>query len=299
MVARCAVAAKLLLVTRALTAGYTLEVTPKQVDRVRALTGTVAEGTGIFITAIPGSPAASLVDAAEHIAAGGFKPIPHLAARSFQDLAEVGSLLESLRRRAGVTEVLVIGGSQSHPVGSVDSSIQILQSGLLEAHGIERVGVAGHPEGHPAIGPAELEEAIDAKNRFAVDSGLDTYIVTQFCFAPEPYIRFERTLRAAGNRLPINPGVPGVASMQTLVRYGISCGIGPSLRVLRKQARGLSSFLRPRAFAPDKLIAGLAEAVAAEPESLLRSIHFYPFGGLEATVAWVAAQNGRPPPPDD
>jgi methylenetetrahydrofolate reductase (NADPH) len=293
MIAQYRPAAKLLVVTDRLTAGYTLEVTPKQVDRVRALTGTVAEGTGIFITAIPGAPVENLVDAAERIAEGGFRPIPHLAARSFQDLSEVGALLDTLRRRASVTEVLVIGGSQSRPAGSVDSSIQILESGLLGEHGIERVGVAGHPEGHPAIGPAELEQAIDAKNRFAVESGLDTYIVTQFCFAPEPYIRFERALRAAGNRLPVNPGVPGVASMQTLIRYGISCGIGPSLRVLRKQARGLSSLLRPRAFTPDKLIAGLAEAVAADPESLLRSVHFYPFGGLEATVAWVAVQNGQ------
>jgi methylenetetrahydrofolate reductase (NADPH) len=264
-------------------------VTPKQVDRLQALRGVIEEGSGIYITAIPGSPQADLVDASERIAEHGFRPIPHIAARSFRDLDEVGSLLSSLRGRAGVTEVLVIAGSQPRATGSVDSSIEIFQSGLLEEHGVTRVGVAGHPEGHPAVGATELAEAIEAKNRFAAESGLDTYIVTQFCFAAEPYIRFERALRAAGNRLQVMPGVPGVTSMQTLVKYGISCGIGPSLRVLRRQARGLSSLLSPRSYTPDRLIAGLAEAVAADPESKLGSVHFYPFGGLEATVAWVTA----------
>jgi methylenetetrahydrofolate reductase (NADPH) len=280
-----------------LTAGFTLEVTPKQVDRLLARREALDAAAGIYVTAIPGADPADLVSASERIAAAGLTPVPHVAARSFRDLAEVGSLLESLTRQAGVTEVLVIAGSQPRPSGSVESSIEILRSGVLEEHGISRVGVAGHPEGHPAVDAARLAEAVDAKNRFAAETGLDTYIVTQFCFAAEPYVRFERDLRGAGNQLQVRPGLPGVASMQTLVKYGISCGIGPSLRVLRKQARGFSSFLSPRAYTPDKLVAGLADAVAADPESRLGPVHFYPFGGLEATVDWVrttrAQQDGQ------
>jgi len=274
---------------RALTAGYTLEVTPKQVERVGALRGLLAEGSGVYITAIPGAPHSQLIDAAERIASEGFRPIAHIAARGYRDLAEVDSLLGSLRLRARATEVLVIAGSLPRPVGSIDSSIQILRSGLLEQHGIRRVGVAGHPEGHPNIAADALAQAVEAKNRFAAESGLDTYILTQFCFAAEPYIRYERELRMAGNRLPVRPGLPGVTSMHTLLKFGISCGIGPSLRILRKQARRLSTFISPHPYTPDTLITELATAAAAEPDSLLGSLHFYPFGGLEATARWITS----------
>jgi methylenetetrahydrofolate reductase (NADPH) len=268
-------------------------VTPKQVGRLHALRGALDDATGIYVTAIPGADHTDLVEASERIAADSLTPIPHIAARSFHDLDEVGSLLDSLTRRAGVAEVLVIAGSQPRPSGSVDSSLEILQSGLLEAHGITRVGVAGHPEGHPSVDAARLAEAVAAKNRFAAESGVDTYIVTQFGFAAEPYVRFERDLRATGNVLRVRPGVPGVTSMQTLVKYGISCGIGPSLRVLRRQARGLSSLLSSRAYTPDKLVAGLVDALATDPESLFGALHFYPFGGLEATVEWVNAMRAK------
>lgn len=296
---RVASDAALAQAVRILTSGYTIEVTPKQVERLAALRGELPEGTGVYVTAIPGAPHAALVDAAERIAGYGFRPVPHLAARSFADLEEVDRLLETLRARAAVSEVLVIAGSSGEPAGSVASSLDILRSGLLERYGIARVGVAGHPEGHPDVGDDELARAIEEKNRFAAESGIETSIVTQFCFAAEPYVRYERDLRAAGNRLLVRPGLPGVTSMHTALRYAVSCGIGPSLTVLRKQARGLASLLGPRAYTPDALVAGIAEAVAADRGSRFGSLHFFPFGGLESTVRWVAelarAADGRRP----
>ena len=45
---------------------------------------------------------------------------------------------------------------------------------------------------------------------------------------------------------------------------------------------------------PDATLVGLAAAVAAEPASLLRGIHFFPFGALAATAAWaVDIRDGR------
>jgi methylenetetrahydrofolate reductase (NADPH) len=273
---------------RFLTTGYTLEVTPKQVDRLAALRGTLPEGSGVYITDVPGAPHEALVAAAERIAAEGFHPIPHLAARNYASLEDVAGLLRALRERAQVSEMLVIAGSTARPAGSVESSLDVLRSGLLEEHGIRRVGVAGHPEGHPDVGADALAAAVEEKNRFAAESGIETYILTQFCFSPEPYVRYERELREAGNRLPVRPGLPGVTSMRTLLRYAVSCGIGPSLGVLRKQARGIATLVSSRSYTPDALVAGLAEAVAEDRGSLLRSLHFFPFGGLEDTVHWVA-----------
>src|SRR3546814_12435059 len=48
-----------------------------------------------------------------------------------------------------------------------DSSMAILETGLFDKHGVETIGVAGHPEGSPDIAPAALEAALAWKNAFA------------------------------------------------------------------------------------------------------------------------------------
>jgi methylenetetrahydrofolate reductase (NADPH) len=272
---------------RELALGYTIEVTPKEAAGVASLSGLLPPGSGVFITAIPGATGDQTVEAAGRIAAAGFHPIPHVAARAFPSLAEVDSFLGSLTAAAEITEILLIAGSLPRPAGAIDSTLPILRSELLERHGIRRVGVAGHPEGHPDLSGAVLAEALAEKNRIAVDSGLDVYIVTQFCFSPERYVSWEQAVRSAGNRLPVYAGLPGVTSIRTLLKFGISCGIGPSLRVLRKQARGFAALAGSGSFKPDALVAGIAEAVAADAGSLFRGLHFFPFGGLEDTVRWA------------
>ena len=92
------------------------------------------------------------------------------------------------------------------------ATIDLLRTGILQRHGVTRVGVAGHPEGSPDVDPADLVQAIVDKNAFAVESGLEVEIVTQFSFAPEPVIIWEGALRKAGNRLPVRVGLPGAAS---------------------------------------------------------------------------------------
>jgi 5,10-methylenetetrahydrofolate reductase len=42
-------------------------------------------------------------------------------------------------------------------------------------------------------------------------------------------------------------------------------------------------------FEADTIVAGLAETVAGDPDSLLHGVHFYPFGGLAKTTAWLNA----------
>jgi methylenetetrahydrofolate reductase (NADH) len=274
--------------------GYTIELTPKEVARVGPLGGVLPPGTGVYLTAIPGGPLEQTVTAAARIAEEGLRPIPHLAVRAFARLDDVDRFLGSAVAAAGVKEVLVVAGSLPRPAGELGSSAQVLRSGLLERHGIRRVGVAGHPEGHPDVDTDALAAAIAEKNEFAESSGLDVSIVTQFAFSAEAYVRFERAIRAAGNRLPVHPGLPGVTSTRKLLRFAISCGVGPSLRVVRKQARGIGMLASRGIYRPDSIAAGIVGAVADDPDSLFRSFHFFPFGGFEDTVGWLGdLEHGR------
>ena len=47
-------------------------------------------------------------------------------------------------------------------------------------------------------------------------------------------------LTAAGIDLPVRIGAAGPAKLQTMIRFAIACGVGPSLRVLQRRARDLT-----------------------------------------------------------
>src|SRR3546814_7205035 len=67
-----------------------------------------------------------------------------------------------LKALADVTElrhVVTLAGAVDKPLGPFDSSMAILETGLFDKHGVETIGVAGHPEGSPDIAPAALEAA--------------------------------------------------------------------------------------------------------------------------------------------
>ena len=135
-----------------------------------------------------------------------------------------------------------------------------------------------------------------AKNRIARDRGLDMHLVTQFTFAAEPIVAWERRLRAMGNTLPIHVGLPGVTSPAKLIKFGLSCGVGPSLKVLRKQAGGVLKLATTAAYKPEDTLLDLAAAIAADPRSLLSSAHFFPFGALAATAEWALDLRSRHTP---
>jgi methylenetetrahydrofolate reductase (NADPH) len=251
----------------------------------------LAPGTRIFLPALPSAPFEDTLRAAERLAAAGHVAVPHVAVRTLPDVGAVERRLAALAG-AGIGELLLIAGSIA-AAGRIVSTLEVLESGLLEAHGIRRVGVAGHPEGSPEVAGEELDAALAAKNEIASRGRLSLYVVTQFCFAPEPYVLWERLARARGSRLPVRAGLPGLTSMSRLLRYGLACGVGPSLQRLRKQT-GVLRLATGGAYAPDAIAAGIARAAAADPGAQFEGLHFFPFGGVERTVEWaLALRDGR------
>ena len=275
-----------------LLAGFSVEVTPASAAKVEAFSAHLAPGTTINVTFLPGSDIRDTIEICARLRREGFNPVPHIAAHSLESAAHLERFLDGLATHAQVDEALVIGGGVDRPVGPFANTMQVLTSGLLERHGISRIGVAGHPEGSPDIPEAEIAAALAEKNAWARETGADVYIETQFCFEADVIVAWERRIRSAGNTLPIHTGLPGLATLKTLLKFAQMSGVGPSIRVLTRQARNIAKLLMVQE--PDFVVASLAEAVANDPDSLLRKVHFYPFGGLAKTAAWVnAAADGR------
>ena len=267
--------------------GFTIETTPGSALKIPDYREHLRPGTTVSVTFLPGSDFADTIATARRLKDEGFAPAPHIAARSIPSRRAFEDYLRALQGEVGVAEVVVLGGGVSQPLGPFDSSMQLLETGLFDAHGIRRIGVAGHPEGSPDISETALEEALAWKNAFAERSDAELYIATQFCFEAAPIIAWDQALRASGNRLPIHIGVPGLATLKTLINHARACGVGPSMRFLTRQARKITQLMKVSA--PDRLVMDLARYRASDPDCGIRKAHFYPLGGLRRSAQWAYA----------
>ena len=115
-------------------------------------------------------------------------------------------------------------------------------------------------------------------------------MATQFCFEAAPVIAWVDRLRAEGVNLPVHIGVAGPAKLQTLIKFAIACGVGPSLRVLQKRAMDVTKLLLP--YEPTEVAGALAAHKAATPGFNIEQVHFFPLGGIKTNAQWVTDNGG-------
>ena len=268
-----------------LVTNYSIETTVRESARIERYGDMVRPGTELYIPHVPGTEPHETVALAARLRKEGMEPVPHIVARRQESAAALDDWLARFVGEAGVKQVLVVAGDIAQRVGEFDSALQILEGGFIEKHGIKKVGVAGHPEGHKDVSDPVLRDAIVRKNAYAAKTGADVYIVTQFVFLPTPVINWEASTRDV-NRLPFKVGLPGLATLKTLLKYAIDCGAGPSLAAVSKHATNLTKLVTVSA--PDEVVVGLANYKQDHPDTRLQGVHFFPFGGLKRTAEWLA-----------
>ncbi len=276
--------------------GFSIEVMPRTAAKVEDFRPLLPEGTRVYIAHIEGTPIDDMVATAKRLRGEGFTVMPHFPARIIRDRDELATWIDRYRAEAGVDQALVLAGGPKTPAGAFDSSMQLLETGLFEAAGFTRLHVAGHPEGNRDIDPdggaREVEKALLWKQDYARQSSAEMAIVTQFAFDAAGILAWDRRLREIGVTLPVHLGIAGPAKLQTLLKFAIACGVGPSLSVLQKRAKDVTKLLLP--FEPDQLLADLADGLAAEPHSLIERLHLFPLGGIAASADYVARQGAGP-----
>lgn len=276
----------------ALMSGFSVETTPGAADKIRDYRAHLEPGTRVFVTFLAGSDFEHTARTAARLAREGMHPVPHLSARSIPDRRFLEAGVRRLSEEAGVREVLVIAGAVDTPVGEFSDSMQLLETGVFDRLGIRRIGVAGHPEGSPDIPDDAIARALALKSDFARRSDAELYLLTQFCFDAVPLIAWERRLRAEGIDLPVYVGIPGLATVTSLLAHARACGVGPSMSFLTRQARNVARLMSVSA--PDALVCALAEYRATNPDCAIAGTHVYPLGGLKKTARWsYAVANGE------
>lgn len=272
-----------------LLSGYSIEVVPRTAAKVESFSDLLPEGTRVYIAHIEGTPIEEMAGTARRIAEEGFPVMPHFPARIIRDRAMLEDWIQRYRNEAGVKQALLLAGGRKEPAGEFDSSIALLETGLFEKYGFTRLHVAGHPEGNSDIDPdgssRRADEALRWKQAFSERSGTEMAIVTQFFFDADPVIRWAERLAAEGITLPIHVGVAGPAKLQTLIKYALACGVGPSLKVLQKRATDVTKLMLP--YEPTEVLSKLAAYRAAHPDSAIARVHFFPLGGIAAAAEWA------------
>ena len=271
--------------------GYSIEVMPRTAEKVEDFRAILPKGTRVYIAHIDGTPIEDMVATAKRIGAEGFDVMPHFPARIIKDRATLGDWVARYKD-VGVRQGLLLAGGVAQPVGDYATSMQLLESGAFD--GFTRLNVAGHPEGNKDIDPDGSDrmvmEAARWKSAFAERTDAKIAMATQFCFEADPVIAWVDRLAAEGVKLPVHIGVAGPAKLQTLIKFAIACGVGPSLRVLQKRAMDVTKLLLP--YEPTEVIAALAAHKAKTPAFGIEQVHFFPLGGIKTNAQWVTDNGG-------
>lgn len=266
--------------------GCSHEATRPKAHEIEALSKLLAPGAPLFLTALPGRPLSELEAAAQHARHHGLTPIPHISARHFSTFAEIDAHLANLRARAGVEQIMLIGGDMARPVGEVATALAVIESGLLEKHGLMRVHLPGFPDGHPHVDEDQIETDLVTKLAALQQRGIDGEIVTQFSFETRPILTWLRKLRGRGVHAPVRVGLAGPTTLFRWLAYARRCGVRASAEALAQRSGLVRHAFRP--MTPDLIIRALAEALAAGQIEDVRA-HLFAFGGLEETAKWAQA----------
>jgi methylenetetrahydrofolate reductase (NADPH) len=277
--------------TEAFLKGYSIEVMPRTAEKVEDFRAILPRGTRVYIANIE-FPIEEMVATAARIRREGFEPMPHFPARIVKDKAQLQDWIARYQGEAGVTQGLILAGNPAAQLGQFDSSMQLLETGCFDS--FDRLHVAGHPEGNQDIDPDGSDrmvmEAARWKSAFAERTNAKMALATQFCFESQPVIDWVNRMQTEGINLPVHIGIAGPAKLQTLIKFAIACGVGPSLRVLQKRAMDVTKLLLP--YEPNEVIAELAAHKAKNPGFGIEQVHFFPLGGIKTNAQWVTDHGG-------
>ena len=268
---------------------FSIEVMPRTAAKIESFEEILPKNTRVYIAHIEGVPIQEMVQTAKRISLEGFNVMPHFPARIIKDKSTLEEWINIYQGEAGINQALLLAGGVDKPHGVFEDSMQLVETELFEKYNFKNLHFAGHPEGNKDIdndsSNKNVDDALQWKQKFNERSDIDIAITTQFCFEAEPVIEWANSLTNNGINIPIHIGVAGPAKLQTLIKFSIACGVGPSLKVLQKRAKDVKKLLLP--FDPNDFLETLAKHKKENPKFNISNIHFFPLGGINTNASWI------------
>jgi methylenetetrahydrofolate reductase (NADPH) len=271
---------------------FSIEVMPRTAEKIDDFEAILPLGTNIYIAHLEGTEIDAMISTAERLTKLKFNVVPHFPARLIEDKRVLEGWINKYID-IGVNKALLLAGSPTLPIGQFQSSMDLLSTGLFDKHNFSEIFCAGHPEGNSDIdisgSDSNLMEAIKWKKEFSERTQIKISLTTQFCFEIDPIRAWEKRLYEESINLPINIGVAGPAKLQTMIKFALLCGVGPSIKVLEKRAKDLTKLILP--YTPRQFLSELTVYKEENIQSNIGSIHFFPLGGIKKTTEFLSEIN--------
>jgi methylenetetrahydrofolate reductase (NADPH) len=273
---------------------FSIEVMPRTASKIENFKELLPQNTRVYVAHIEGTPINEMIDTAKRLTDEGYNVMPHFPARIIESKEVLVNWIDRYKNEAGVKDALLLAGGVNQPYGEFHSSMDLLDTGEFDKAGFKNLHVAGHPEGNMDIDTdgktKNVDSAISWKQEFSQKTDANMAITTQFCFESGPVIEWADRMASMGIDIPIHIGVAGPAKLQTMIKFSMACGVGASLRVLKRRAKDVTKLLLP--FKPDQFLTELADYKALNPNFLITNVHFFPLGGIKTNAKWTIENGG-------
>ena len=273
---------------------FSIEVMPRTASKIENFKELLPQNTRVYVAHIEGTTINEMIDTAKRLTDEGYNVMPHFPARIIESKEVLVNWIDRYKNEAGVKDALLLAGGVNQPYGEFHSSMDLLDTGEFDKAGFKNLHVAGHPEGNMDIDTdgktKNVDSAISWKQEFSQKTDANMAITTQFCFESGPVIEWADRMASMGIDIPIHIGVAGPAKLQTMIKFSMACGVGASLRVLKRRAKDVTKLLLP--FKPDQFLTELAEYKALNPNFLITNVHFFPLGGIKTNAKWTIENGG-------
>lgn len=266
----------------AMARAASLELTPRQILTTDDLTARLSPGTWVYVPYLPNGHFPDTIAACQRLLTNGLVPVPHFPARALESRQQADDWLSQLAD-VGVRRLMMIAGDTAHVAGPFADSLALLDADLFAGRPFG-LGIAGHPEGHPAADKSALMDAMRIKRDYAAATGTDMWVVTQFAFEADSFLHWLHESGDAIAPLPVYLGIAGPTRLRTLMAYAAQCGVGVSARALIRHPETARLL---RSWTPDGLVHALARYRVEHPLSLFKGLHIFPFGGLKRSTKWL------------
>ena len=267
---------------------FSIEVMPRTAKKIDDFQRILPKKTTVYVAHLEDTPIEEMFVTCKRLISEGMVPMPHIPARIIHNTGELEDWVKEYSS-LGVNQSLLLAGNGKNPKGELFNSIQMLETGIFEKHAFKKIQIAGHPEGNKDIDKdgtlGKTINALKAKQKFALKTKLKIGITTQFCFDLQPVIEWLKVLEREQIDLPISLGLAGPTRLQTLIKYAITCGVGPSISVLKNRAKDLTKLLLP--FEPTEMVDNLNSYKKNKLFRNVHSLHFFPLGGIEVSAAFA------------
>ncbi|SNC65897.1 methylenetetrahydrofolate reductase (NADPH) [Marinobacter sp. es.048] len=273
---------------RKLVRSASIEATPRQILTTEHLPDMLPAGTCVYVPFLPKGHFPDTLAACRRLLDLGMQPVPHVPARMAQSRGQLQDWLAQLDE-SQVDRFLLIAGDSDAVAGPFPDTLAVLESGVLSEFQFHGIGVAAHPDGHPMADRATLAQALSIKREYARTTATRLWVVTQFTFDANLVTDWLSGLGGIFEEVPVYIGVAGPTRIKTLIAYAAMCGVGASARMLLRRP---GSARRLGAWKPDDMVRALAQYCLENPETLLRGIHLFPFGGLRQSAQWIQEHSG-------